>query len=108
MQGHVRFAVANEQGIPITWGGNVGCSLDPPARRSCHCRVDVRIPAAELRAGRSQADHTVEYARGGLTDPANGGPQCRRHNNAKNEGFTVWRDPMGAWHTYRPDGTEIP
>ena len=22
-------------------------------------------------------------------------------------GFTVWRDPTGQWHIYRPDGTEI-
>ena len=32
---------------------------------------------------------------------------CARHNQLKNSGFTVWRDPNGVFHTYHPDGTEI-
>ena len=108
MQGHVRFAVANEQGIPITWGRQRRLFTGPARQAVMSLSSRCTHPGCRVRAGRSQADHTVEYSRGGLTDPANGGPQCRRHNNAKNEGFTVWRDPIGAWHTYRPDGTEIP
>jgi hypothetical protein len=60
-----------------------------------------------VRARRSQADHTTDYAQGGPTDPANGGPRCRRHNQIKNHGYTVHRDGRGNWHTYRPDGSEI-
>ncbi len=37
----------------------------------------------------------------------NAGPLCPRHNRWKTRGYRTWRDPTGAWHTYRPDGTEI-
>ncbi len=53
------------------------------------------------------ADHTLDDAKGGTTDPANGNPRCRRHNQAKHCGDTVQRDALGEFHTYRPDGTEI-
>ncbi len=46
------------------------------------------------------------WTAGGPTDPVNSGPSDR-HNLVKNRGFTVWRDELGRWHTYRPDGTEI-
>ncbi len=108
LQGHVRFAAANEQGIPIAWGRQRRLFSGPARQAVTSLSSRCTHPGCRVRAGRSQADHTVEYSRGGLTDPDNGGPPCRRHNNAKNEGFAVWRDPMGAWHTYRPDGTEIP
>jgi hypothetical protein len=35
------------------------------------------------------------------------GPLCARHNRFKSRGYRCWRDPTGAWHTYRADGTEI-
>jgi len=54
-----------------------------------------------------QIDHVQEHCSGGLTNPGNGAPLCGRHNRLKNNGFRVWRDPAGGWHTYRPDGTEI-
>ena len=54
-----------------------------------------------------QADHTIDHQHGGHTATHNGGPMCWFHNPRKRCGFTVWRDPNGHWHTYRPDGTEI-
>jgi hypothetical protein len=30
------------------------------------------------------------------------------HNRFRQQGFTVYRDEHGHWHTLRPDGTEIP
>jgi hypothetical protein len=60
-----------------------------------------------ITSRRCQADHLLEWARGGLTDPDNGGPNCGRHNRHRNRGFTVTRDDHGRWHTYRPDGTEL-
>ena len=56
---------------------------------------------------RTQIDHTIGWAAGGPTDPANSGPMCDRHNLVKNLGFTVWRDEFGRWHVSRPNGTEI-
>jgi hypothetical protein len=34
-------------------------------------------------------------------------PLCARHNRFKSRGYRYWRDTTGAWHTHRPDGTEI-
>jgi hypothetical protein len=58
-------------------------------------------------SGRCAADHTIDHQHGGDTSTRNGGPMCNFHNPRKNNGFSVWRDPGGYWHTYRPDGTEI-
>jgi hypothetical protein len=54
-----------------------------------------------------QIDHTVGWAEGGSTTPANATPLCPRHNRFKTRGYRCWRDPTGTWHTIRPDGTEI-
>ena len=56
---------------------------------------------------RCQIDHTVGWTHGGVTNPANSGPLCGRHNRFKTRGYRTWRDPTGIWHTTRPDGTEI-
>jgi hypothetical protein len=54
-----------------------------------------------------QLDHTTGWTDGGVTNLANAGPLCARHNRFKTRGYRCWRDPTGVWHTYRPDGTEI-
>ena len=54
-----------------------------------------------------QGDHTVAYRHGGPTASSNGALQCGHHNRWKERGYRTWRDPNGAFHTYRPDGTEI-
>ncbi len=64
-------------------------------------------PGCHVPVDRCQIDHTRPHGRGGRTNPGNGAPVCGRHNRRKEHGFTVWRDPSGSWHTYRPDGTEI-
>jgi uncharacterized protein DUF222 len=56
---------------------------------------------------RCQIDHSVGWADGGSTTPANAGPLCPRHNRWKTRGYRCWRDRAGVWHTSRPDGTEI-
>ena len=62
-------------------------------------------PGCGLR--RCQVDHCDEWHHGGVTALRNAGPLCARHNRFKSRGYRCWRDPTGAWHTYRPDGTEI-
>ena len=66
-------------------------------------------PGCQVPVSACQSDHLIAWADhgGGSTNPGNGGPACGRHNRMKERGFTVWRDPAGRWHTYRPDGTEI-
>jgi hypothetical protein len=54
--------------------------------------------------------HLVHWAHGGPTSCENGALLCERHHTSCHEGgFTVRRDAgTGRWHTYRPDGSEIP
>jgi hypothetical protein len=42
-----------------------------------------------------------------MTDQANAGRECNRHDVFKTRGYRVMRDEQGRWHTYRPDGSEI-
>ena len=65
--------------------------------------VGCHVPSSQC-----EADHLVEHSKHGRTNPGNGAPLCGRHNRWKQKGFSVYRDPSGGWHTYRPDGTEIP
>ena len=60
-----------------------------------------------VKSSACEIDHRKPWAQGGRTHPDNGDPLCGGHNRLKQQGFTVWRDPNGTWHTYRPDGTEI-
>jgi hypothetical protein len=66
-------------------------------------------PGCDLRSGRCQTDHTQPWTTNGPTRPDNAGPTCARHNRWKHHHhYQTWRDPTGHWHTYRPDGTELP
>ena len=107
VQGYIRYVICNEQGVPTRWGRKrrlfEGAARDAVRSLSTRCTH----PGCRVRTNRTHTDHTVDYARGGTTDPTNGNPRCRRHNVLKNQGYTVYRDPLGEWHTYRPDGTEI-
>ena len=108
LEGHVRFVMLNDTGIPIRWGrkrrlfqGAVRDAVRTLGYRCFH-------PGCRVRSRRCHIDHTTEWQHGGETDPTNGGPTCPRHNRLKHHRrYTVHRDPHGHWHTYRPDGTEI-
>ena len=108
LAGHIRWAIHNETGVPITWGRKrrlfTGAAADAVRSTSTRCT----FPGCRVPAGRCELDHIRPYARGGRTDPGNGGPLCDRHNQLKNRGYTTWRDPTGTWRAYRPDGTELP
>ncbi|SEO69581.1 HNH endonuclease signature motif containing protein [Trujillonella endophytica] len=54
-----------------------------------------------------EAHHILHWAFGGETEPDNLGLLCERHHGKVHHGFRIERDPGGAWHTYRPDGTEL-
>lgn len=66
------------------------------------------FPGCRVPARRADVDHTHDHAAGGLTEPANLGPQCRHDHRLKHAGrwqltqpgpgeFT-WHSPLG--HTY--------
>ena len=104
---HVRFVVRDDDGIPIHWGRTKrlfeGAARDAVRSLSTRCTH----PGCRVPTTRTQTDHTIDYQLGGSTDPGNGNPRCLRHNLIKNRGFSVQRDRLGRWHTYRPDGTEV-
>ncbi len=64
-------------------------------------------PGCWVPTSQCQIDHSVEHSSDGRTNPGNGAPVCGSHNRVKQRGFSTWRDPVGDWHIYRPDGTEI-
>ncbi len=106
LENWVRFVIVNDQGVPITMGRTrrlfSGAGREAVMLLSSRCTQ----PGCRVRSSHCEADHLVEWSSGGMTDPDNGGPRCRRHNRLRNQGFTVTRDRFG-WHTFRPDGTEI-
>lgn len=110
LTGHVRRVVIGGDGVIINLG----------RRRRCvtgSARDAAILQAALDRNGRClwpgcrlthcQIDHTNPWDNEGLSDVANTGPACGRHNRIKTRGYTTWRDHHGHWHTTRPDGTEI-
>lgn len=52
-------------------------------------------------------DHSTTWRAHGPTVPRNGQPLCRRHNLHKENGFRVFRDAHGRWHTIDAQGNEI-
>ena len=107
LEGYVRFVVLNDEGIPIRWGRQrrlfEGAARDAVMMLSNRCTH----PGCRVAATHSEADHLTPWSQLGETEPANGGPRCRKHNRFRNVGYASHRDRYGGWHTYRPDGTEI-
>lgn len=105
--GQVRRIVFDSAGVAIDMGHKrrlfTGAARDAVRLSTSRCLW----PGCLLPSGRCHTDHNTDFSKGGPTDQHNGGPLCHRHNLWKNRGYTVWRDPNGYWHTYRPDGTEI-
>ncbi len=103
---HMRRVVVNSAGVVIDQGrarvftGSARLAVLLADNRCTH-------PGCWVPASQCQIDHTISHASRGRTNPGNGGPRCQKHNLFKEQGFTVWRDPAGQWHTHRPDGTEI-
>lgn len=105
--GHVRRVVVTSPGVPIDLGRRVrlfrGIARD--AIWLAHGRACV-YPGCGAR--HCEVDHGIGWSRRGRTSPSNGLPLCDHHNRWKHErGYRIWRDPNGAWHTARPDGTPI-
>ena len=103
--GRVRRVVIDRTGVVIQMGRKQ--RLFTGSAREAALLQGSRCSWPGCGRPRTQIDHTLEWSHDGLTDPLNAGPTCARHNLIKNNGFTVWRDDRGRWHTQRPDGAEI-
>jgi Domain of unknown function (DUF222) len=105
--GRLRRVVFDSAGVVVDFG-RLQRLFDSAARKAVLLQFPTCVfPGCNRPADGCEADHLVDWQHGGRTDQRNGGPLCDRHNLLKNRGFTVWRDPNGVFHTYRPDGAEI-
>ncbi|CAN5432773.1 hypothetical protein BH10ACT2_BH10ACT2_07670 [soil metagenome] len=107
LHGHVRRVVFDSAGNVIDLGRRrrlfAGAAREAVRLQAPRCTW----PGCCITAGHCNADHTTDWQHGGNTRPTNGGPLCPKHDRAKNDGYRVFRDHAGRWHTYRPNGTEI-
>jgi Domain of unknown function (DUF222) len=107
LHGRIRRVVFDSAGVVVDFG-RLQRLFDGAARKAVLLQFPTCIfPGCIRPASHCDADHLTDWQYGGATNQDNGGPMCSRHNRLKNRGFTVWRDPNGVFHTYRPDGTEI-
>jgi hypothetical protein len=82
---------------------------DRIAARDRRCRA----PGCRMPAGRCQDDHTIDYARGGLTIDPNIGKHCIHHHGLKSKGkvhvsqmspgYFIWTTALGHTHIVRPE-----
>ena len=103
--GHIRRLVVDAAGVTIDLGRSSRCFTGNARTAAMLQGVQCIYPGCANR--HCQIDHTIPWAHGGSTSPANAGPLCPRHNRWKTRGYRTWRDPHGRWHTHRPDGTEL-
>jgi hypothetical protein len=108
--GHIRRVVMGRTGVVLDMGRRE--RLFRGARRTAIALTNHTCtwPGCNVPVTHCQSDHIDGWASPtrGPTNPANGTPLCGYHNRLKEHGFATTRDPDGTWHTYRPDGTEIP
>jgi hypothetical protein len=127
-----RFSVYNEIGHLLSHGITTArpTSDRPPANRpapraaarrpsaaaAAHVRARNRTctaPGCRIPARACDLDHTIDWARGGASDPDNLGPQCRLHHRFKHEsgaqviqldpGVFLWWTPRGLQYLTSPD-----
>jgi hypothetical protein len=107
LHGRIRRVVFGSDGVVLDYG-RLQRLFDGAARRAVLLQFPTCVfPGCNRPASECHADHLTDWQHGGATDQRNGAPLCPRHNQLKNRGFTVWRDPGGIFRTYRPDGTEV-
>ncbi|WP_229230485.1 DUF222 domain-containing protein [Sinomonas cyclohexanicum] len=109
----LRMLTDEETGAPLALGRT---RYTPPAalRRYLALRdVGCRFPACDLPHPHTEADHTLEWARGGATDSANLALLCAQHHRFKTLGYwaaeqdpatgaITWTSPLGRTYTTAP------
>src|SRR3954452_886614 len=100
--------VLGPDGLPLNHG-RTRRLVSPQLRRAVELR-DRQCVFAGCHAPTHWCDvhHVLEWINGGQTCLENSALLCERHHTKVHHGFHIQRDPDGRWHTYRPDGTEIP
>ncbi len=111
--GHVRRVVVGADGVVVDMGRRRRLFTGAAALAVKLGSTTCYWPGCHTPVTRCHCDHLrpwsvrADGSGGGCTCPGNGGPGCGRHNHLKEHGYHVHRDPTGAIHVHRPDGTEI-
>ena len=105
--GHVRRVVYDGAGVVIDLGRKQRLFSGSSREAVMLLAVVCSWIGCDMKVEWCEADHTVGWKGGGNTDSGNGGPLCHCHNVMKEQGYRIWRDPDGDWHTFDPDGNEI-
>lgn len=105
--GRIRRVVYGADGVVIDLGRRARLFRGGAREAVLLAHLRCLWPGCTVPAGLCHTDHVDEWSRDGTTSPANGATLCSHHNRYKNRGYTLHRDPHGAWHVHRPDGTEI-
>jgi hypothetical protein len=100
----LRRVVLDARGVTIdlgrrrifTGGARLAAQLQ---RRRCYW------PGCWVPTRKCEIDHLKPHREFGLTNPGNGEPVCGCHNQTKERGFTVTRNPDGGLTIARPDGS---
>ena len=105
--GAISRIVMGPDGLPLDVGRTKRV-VPPHIRRAVELR-DGHCVFAGCHAPTHWCDvhHLLEWINGGETSVDNSGLVCELHHTKVHHGFRIERDPLGRWHTYRPDGTEI-
>ena len=105
--GQIRKIIVDRNGTILHYGRRkrlfTGAAREAVLLANTHCIW----PGCDIATTHCDADHINDWQHTGPTDTNNGAPLCPTHNRTKSGGYTVWRDPDGHWHVYRPDRTEI-
>ena len=108
LYGKVRLVVIDDSGVPTQMTS--ATRLFTGRMRDAVLMTAVRCthPGCIRPGTECEIDHLTPWSQGGTTDPHNGGPACRHHNN--------WRHTSGArarlrhdrsWATHHKNGTEL-
>ena len=105
--GSISRIVMGPDGVPLDLGRDH--RVVTPGLRKAVVRRDQTCVFAGCTAPHWWCDvhHLIHWLFGGETSLENSGLLCERHHTKVHHGFRIERDPLGRWHTYRPDGTEI-
>ena len=115
----LRVLTGTQTGAPLALGRT---RYTPPpalrrflAARDEHCR----FPACDRAYPHTEADHTHEWSRGGMTDASNLALLCKEHHRFKtlgywtaaqprSDGTILWTSPLGRTHVTTPGLPEPP
>ena len=106
--GHIRRVVFDSRGVVVDIGRKSRLFTGTAREAAILARAMCTWLSCERPSHDCEIDHALEWGRGGPTNQANAPPLCKPHNLFKqNHQFRITLEDDGAFHIWRPDGTEL-